>query len=176
MTMTMTMATDAQPGVDTVFAAGPRRRKGNPIKHLLRTALLAAIVATPAFANEPSPPNDFFIVKTSAKSPEAVFGAIKTYVADKKWLYLGDNKVKNGEVMLVKLCVPSAAKDIWAAGLHVSALAPCGHLGIYQEAGQTKVSMLHPKFMNALNPHQSLKKVGDELAPLFAAMLDEVTR
>lgn len=173
--MTMTMATDTKPS-DRIFAAGPHRRKGNPIKTLLHTALLAVIVATPAFADERTVPNDLFVVKTSAKSPEAVFGAIKTYVADKKWLYLGDNKVKNGEVMLVKLCVPSAAKDIWAAGLHVSALAPCGHLGIYQEAGQTKVSMLHPKFMNALNPNPSLKKAGNELAPLFAAMLDEVTR
>jgi hypothetical protein len=173
----MTVATATKPGVDTLaFVAWPRRRKGNPIKHLLRTALLAVVVATPAFADEHAAPNDLFVVKTSTKSPEAVFGAIKAYVTDNKWLYLGDNKVKNGEVTLVKLCVPSVAKDIWAAGLHVSALAPCGHLGIYQEAGQTKVSMLHPKFMNALNPNQSLKKVGDELAPLFAAMLDEVTR
>lgn len=146
------------------------------MRHLLTITLFATLAHTPAFAGESAAPNDLFVVKTSAKSPEAVFGAIKTYVADKKWLYLGDNKVKNGEVILVKLCVPSAAKDIWAAGLHVAALAPCGHLGIYQEAGQTKVSMLHPKFMNALNPHPSLKKAGDELAPLFTAMLDDVTR
>jgi|GEM_PF-650184 len=173
----MKTATATKPGFDTVvFAAGPHQYEGNPMKHMLRIALLAAIAAAPAFAGEHTAPNDLFVIKTSAKSPEAVFGAIKTYVADKKWLYLGDNKVKNGEVILVKLCVPSAAKDIWAAGLHVSALAPCGHLGIYREAGQTRVSMLHPKFMNTLNPHQSLKKAGDELAPLFTAMLDEVTR
>jgi hypothetical protein len=137
---------------------------------------LAAFAGAPASAGEYAAPNDVFVVKASAKSPDAVLGAIKTYIADKQWLYLGDNKVKNGEVILVKLCVPSASKDIWAAGLHVSALAPCGHLGIYRGAGQTKVSMLHPKFMHALNPHPSLKTVGDELAPLFTTMLDDVTR
>lgn len=146
------------------------------MRHLLTIMLFATLAATPAFAGESATPNDLFVVKTSAKPPEAVLGAIKAYVADKKWLYLGDNKVKNGEVILVKLCVPSASKDIWAAGLHVAALAPCGHLGIYQEAGQTRVSMLHPKFMHALNPHPSLKKAGDELAPLFTALLDDVTR
>jgi hypothetical protein len=145
------------------------------MRHLIPIALLAALAAAPVLAGEYATPNDVFFVKASTKSPGAVLGAIKTYVADKKWLYLGDNKVKNGEVILVKLCVPSASKDIWGAGLHVSALAPCGHLGIYREAGQTKVSMLHPKFMNTLNPYQSLKKVGDELATLFTAMLDEVT-
>jgi len=150
--------------------------KENLMRYLIPVTLLAALAAAPASAGEYAAPNDLFVIKTSAKSPDAVFSAVKTYVADKKWLYLGDNKVKNGEVILVKLCVPSASKDIWAAGLHVSALAPCGHLGIYQEAGQTKVSMLHPKFMHALNPHPSLKKAGDELAPLFTAMLDDVTR
>jgi hypothetical protein len=173
--MKSTIAT--KPGSNHVVrAAEPRHREGHPARHLIPIALLATLAAVPASAGENATPNDLFVIKTSAKSPEAVFGAIKTYVADKKWLYLGDNTVKNGEVTLVKLCVPSAAKDIWAAGLHVSALAPCGHVGIYREAGQTKVSMLHPKFMNTLNPHQSLKKVGDELAPLFTAMLDEVTR
>lgn len=146
------------------------------MKYLISITLLATLAAAPAFSGEHATPNDVFIIKTSAKPPEAVLGSIKTYVADNKWLYLGDNKVKNGEVILVKLCVPSASKDIWAAGLHVSALVPCGHLGIYQEAGQTKVSMLHPKFMNSLNPHPSLKKVGDELAPLLTAMLDDVIR
>lgn len=174
----MNIATATKPRTGTVFfVAGPRQqRRENPMKYLLRIVLLAAVAAAPTFADEHAAPNDLFIIKTSPKSPEAVFGAIKTYIADKKWLYLGDSKVKNGEVMLVKLCVPSSGKDIWAAGLHVAALAPCGHLGIYQEAGQTKVSMLHPKFMHALNPHPSLKKAGDELAPLFTAMLDEVTR
>ncbi len=146
------------------------------MRRLIPIALIAALGAASAFAGEPAAPNDLFVIKTSAKSPDAVFTAIKAYVADKKWLYLGDNKVKNDEVTLVKLCVPAASPDIWAAGLHVAALAPCGHIGIYREAGRTTVSMLHPKFMHALNPHPRLKKAGDELAPLFNAMLDDVTR
>lgn len=143
---------------------------------IIPVALMTILGAAAAFAGERAAPNDLFVIKTSAKSPDAVFAAIKAYVADKKWLYLGDNKVKNDEVTLVKLCVPAASPDIWAAGLHVAALAPCGHIGIYREAGRTTVSMLHPKFMHVLNPHPRLKKAGDELAPLFDAMLDDVTR
>lgn len=146
------------------------------MKYLIPVALMTILGAASAFAGERAAPNDLFVIKTSAKSPDAVFAAIKAYVADKKWLYLGDNKVKNDEVTLVKLCVPAASPDIWAAGLHVAALAPCGHIGIYREAGRTTVSMLHPKFMHVLNPHPRLKKAGDELAPLFDAMLDDVTR
>lgn len=147
------------------------------MRRMIAIVLVATLgAAAPVFAGDRAAPNDLFVVKTSAKSPDAVFTAIRAYVADKKWLYLGDNKVKNDEVTLVKLCVPAASPDIWAAGLHVAALAPCGHIGIYREAGRTTVSMLHPKFMHVLNPHPRLKKAGDELAPLFSAMLDDVIR
>lgn len=120
--------------------------------------------------------NDMFLVKPSAKSPEATVVAIRNYVADKKWLYLAEFKVKSDQVTIVKLCVPSVSKDIWAAGIHIGAMGPCGNISVYQEGGATKISMLHPKFMDTLNPDPNLKKVGEELYPLFTAMLDDVAR
>jgi hypothetical protein len=137
------------------------------------TAAAFAALATGAAAQTPSAN---FIVKTTAKSPEAVVSDLKSRVLENKWLYLAEFKVKNDEVTVVKMCVPAAGKDIWSAGLHVSALLPCGHFGVYREDGTTKVSLLDPRFMNLLNPHPGLKKAGDDLHPVLTKLLDDVTR
>ena len=121
-------------------------------------------------------PNANFMLRTTAKGPDAVVFDIKSYVLERKWLYLAEFKLKNGEVTVVKLCVPSASKDIWAAGLHVSALLPCGHIGVYQEGGATQLSMLDPRFMSRLNPDPNLEKAGDDLYPLLSTMLDAVSK
>jgi hypothetical protein len=139
-----------------------------------RTLLAAACaIATAAAAQTPSAN---FIVKTTAKTPEAVVSDLKSRVLQNNWLYLAEFKVKNDEVTVVKMCVPAAGKDIWSAGMHVSALLPCGHFGVYREDGTTKVSLLDPRFMNLLNPHPGLKKAGDDLHPLLTKLLEEVTK
>lgn len=141
-----------------------------------RLVLLAVACAALAGAAAAQTPSANFILRTTAKTPDAVVADIRSYVLERKWLYLAEFKLKNDEVIVVKLCVPAAGKDIWAAGLHVSALLPCGHVGVYQEGGATRVSMLDPRFMNVLNPDPNLKKAGDALYPLLTGLLDEVTR
>ncbi|MCX8114139.1 MAG: DUF302 domain-containing protein [Burkholderiaceae bacterium] len=135
-------------------------------------AVACAVLAGAAAAQTPSAN---FIVKATAKTPEAVVSDLKSRVLQNNWLYLAEFKVKNNEVTVVKMCVPAAGKDIWSAGLHVSALLPCGHFGVYREDGTTKVSLLDPRFMNLLNPHPGLKKAGEDLHPLLTKLLDEVT-
>ena len=137
-------------------------------------AMLAA--ASTAGIAQASGPGKNFVIRATAKTPDAVVFDIKSYVLDRKWLYLAEFKVKNNEVTIVKLCVPSAASDIWAAGLHVSALLPCGHIGVYREGGMTRLSMLDPRFMHLLNPDPNLKKAGDDLYPVLTQMLDEVVK
>ncbi|MEW5878810.1 MAG: DUF302 domain-containing protein [Pseudomonadota bacterium] len=141
-----------------------------------RLVPLVAACAVLAGAAAAQTPGANFIVKTTAKSPEAVVSDLKSRVLQNKWLYLAEFKVKNDEVTVVKMCVPAAGKDIWSAGMHVSALLPCGHFGVYREDGTTKVSLLDPRFMNVLNPHPGLKKAGDDLHPLLTGLLDEVTK
>ena len=60
--------------------------------------------------------------------------------------------------------------------MHISALVPCGQIGIYEQDGVMKISMLHPGFMNALYPDPILKKAGEDLLPLLTTMLDEVVK
>jgi hypothetical protein len=140
---------------------------------VLGVALLPlAIAAGPTDAGEP---NDLFWVRASQKSPEQVVAAIKGYAETRKWLYLADFKIKGGQVTSVKVCYPPIGKDIFAAGMHVAAMMPCGHIAVYDDGG-TKLSMLHPKFMTALYPDENLERAVREVTPLFEAMLIEVVR
>ena len=85
-------------------------------------------------------PNYIFIVKSSSKAPDAVVAAIKSYAELKKWPHLGDNKVKQGELTLVNVSIPDVVGALWPVGLQVSALLPCGNLGVYSKGGITEVS------------------------------------
>ena len=139
---------------------------------LILAALALAIAMIPARA---AAPNDNFWVRSTQKTPEQVVAAIKSYAESRKWLYLAEFKIKGGEVTAVKVCYPPIGKDIFAAGMHVAAMMPCGNLAIYDEGG-TKVAMLHPKFMTLLFPDENLERAVRTVTPLFEEMLAEVVR
>ena len=139
-----------------------------------KLALCTLLAASPrAYAGEP---NDMFWIRGTEKSPEQVVGAIRGYAEQRKWLYLADFKIKGGEVTAVKICYPPIGKDIFAAGMHVAAMMPCGHIAVYAEGGKTKIAMLHPKFMTALYPDKNLENAVATVTPLFESMLSEVSR
>lgn len=145
------------------------------MKRMIRTGtLLALLMAAPAA--KAGEPNDMFWVRTTDRSPEQVVAAIKSYAEANKWLYLSDFKIKGGEVTAVKICYPPIGKDIFAAGMHVAAMMPCGHIAVYVEGGKTRLSMLHPKFMTALYPDKNLENAVKTVTPLFEKMLGDVTR
>ena len=136
--------------------------------------LLSSLAATSvAVAGEP---NDMFWVRDTGKSPDQVVAAIKSYSEAKKWLYLAEFKIKGGEVTAVKICYPPIGKDIFAAGMHVAAMMPCGNIAVYVEGGKTRISMLHPKFMTTLYPDKNLDNAVRTVTPLFEAMLGEIAR
>jgi uncharacterized protein (DUF302 family) len=144
----------------------------------MRRAAIAscAVALTFTAAGRAQSPNDAFIVKSSSKASDAVVAAIKSYAELKKWPYLGENKVKQGEVTLVKVCIPEVAGALWPAGLQVSALLPCGNVGVYSKGGATEVSLLHPRYMHVLYPHAATERAGAIALPLFTEMLNDVTR
>ncbi|MFV1982729.1 MAG: DUF302 domain-containing protein, partial [Thiohalomonadales bacterium] len=121
-------------------------------------------------------PNDVFLIKSSSKSMTEVVESVKSYVQEKKWVYLGDFKVKKGQVYLVKFCVKAAGKLAWKAGLKVSAMLPCGNIGIYQNKGKTEVSMLTPYYMTSLYPNDNLKAAADLLMPMYKDLLTTVVK
>ena len=131
-------------------------------------------------ANAQSSPaeNDLILVRSTEKSPGAAVEAIKAYVENRKWVYLGANKVKpaQGEVIFVKVCVPEVAKLIFPLGLKFSAMLPCGNLGIYQNGGKTEISMLHPRYMQVLVPNPEIEKASAVAAPLLSEMLEAVVK
>lgn len=95
----------------------------------LSIAALAALLLLSCPAQ--AAPDDIFIVRTTAKTPDAIVAAVRSYSEQQEWLFLSENKVKQGEVTLVKICIPEVGKLIWPAGLRLSALLPCGNIGIY---------------------------------------------
>ncbi len=141
--------------------------KARAIAVMLSVQVLAA---TPVAAAEPG---ELFWVRATAKSPAQVVAAIRGYAEARQWLYLADFKLKGGQVTAVKICYPPIGKDIFAAGMHVAAMMPCGHVAVYDDGG-TKIAMLDPRFMTRLQPDPNLERAAATVAPLFEAMLADV--
>lgn len=140
------------------------------------TCALLPLVVLASCASAPQAMDSVFVTRTSSRSPVELHQAIRTHAAQKKWLYIGDNKLKNGEVTQVRLCIREAAADVWKVGMHVAVILPCGQFAIYEEGGMRKVTMLHPRYMTAFEPHAIVRKLADDVAGPFTAMLDEVVK
>ncbi len=93
-------------------------------RHILIAASALLLILQPAaWAANPS---GILIIRTTDKSSEAVVAAIKAYVEESKWIYLGDNKVKKGQVTLVKICIPEVGRMVWPIGQQLTRGRPDG--------------------------------------------------
>lgn len=117
-----------------------------------------------------------FLLRSTTRTPEQVADAIQAYAEARKWPYLGADKVKHGEVTLVKVCIPEVGKQLWPVGLHLSAMFPCGNLGVYRKDGKTEISLLHPRYMQVLYPDPAVEAASRTAEPLLIDMLDAVAR
>lgn len=77
---------------------------------------------------------------------------------------------------MVKVCIPDVGKILWPVGLQISALLPCGNLGVYQSKGKTEISMLHPAYMEILYPHPAVSKASQMATPLLLELLSAVAQ
>jgi Domain of unknown function DUF302 len=152
------------------------------MKTTLRAAIACAmfvalgIVPSVGRAEAPRPGPDLLLARTTTKTADQVADAVKKYAEGKKWIYLGANKVKKGEVTLVKACIPAVGQMLWELGLELSALLPCGNLAVYQKNGRTEISMLDPRYMQLLYPHPQVEKAGAMAAAQLTEMLDAVAK
>jgi hypothetical protein len=142
----------------------------------LLTALVVGCASNPPVGSAATvgKPHDMFMLRSTAKSPEAVVEAIQSYAQARKWNYLGADKVKQGQVTLVKICIPEVGQQLWPVGLQISAMLPCGNLGVYQKDGRTEISLLHPRYMRLLYPDPAVEKASAIAEPLLVGMLDTV--
>lgn len=150
-----------------------------PMKHsILRLLVCGALVFTTftSVAQTPSPGVGMLLMKSTAKEPNEVVDAIKAYSKQKNWQFIGASTIKNGEVTLVKVCIPQVGKVLWPLGLQISAMLPCGNIGVYQEQGKTKISMLHPAYMQVLYPHAEVEKAVKIATPLLLDMLESIAK
>ena len=146
------------------------------MRHVLLRLPLILLLGWPLAATSAEPPErEHFIVHSTEQSREALLEAIRDYTeASSDWFYLTDIPLRRGAFTLVKICYIPAAGDIFAAGRHVSALLPCGHLSLYEEDGRMHLSMLHPRFMTTLSPGPEMERAVEKATPAFEALLDTV--
>lgn len=147
----------------------------------MMTHALAAACCAILWTALPSPAaaaDDLIVVRETAKTPEQAVEAIKAYAEEKKWVYLGANKVKppQGDVTFVKVCIPAVGKLLWPLGLQMSALLPCGNFGVYQKQGKTEISMLHPRYLQVLDPRPEVEKASALATPLLMDMLAAIAK
>ncbi len=140
--------------------------------------LFIALITLPseAIAEAPKPGRDMILVRPTKKTPDQVADAVKAYAEKNSWVFLGANKVKKGEITLVKVCIPAVGQTIWGVGLELSALLPCGNLSVYQKEGRTEISMLDPRYMQVLYPHPEVEKASEAATTQLTAMLDSVAK
>ena len=139
--------------------------------------ILALMTLSAAAVAQTEPARDFIVVRTSDRSVAQVIEAAEAHIKAKSYQNLGVNVVKppQGEVTFVKFCMPSVGRQLWAVDLKLSAILPCGNIGVYQRNGKTEVSMLHPAYMTALYTDAAVANAGVTAEPLLMEMLDEVT-
>jgi hypothetical protein len=108
-------------------------------------------VARPALGQETG--DRYFIVRDLSAGPETAAAAIRQHVeAEEDWLFLAEFPLKGGEVQAMKICYLPIGADVFAAGLHVAAMMPCGNLAFYEEDGQARLAMLDLDYLTALSP------------------------
>ncbi|AHK78182.1 hypothetical protein M911_02220 [Ectothiorhodospira haloalkaliphila] len=145
----------------------------NPCERSFLSALIvcALILSGPALAE----PDDHFIVRESEQPREALASAIRQFAeSDEDWIFLAEFDLAGGAITALKVCYLPLGSDILDAGLHVGAMMPCGHIGLYEENDSTRLSMLHPKFMTTLQPHPSLERAVERAEPAFETLLEAV--
>lgn len=76
----------------------------------------------------------------------------------------------------MKFRLPEIGRLLWRLGPQLSALLPCGNVGIYQKGAETEISVLHPRYLQMLYPDPATDAASAVAEPLLAEMLDAVTK
>jgi len=145
---------------------------------VLAMMLLAGCMSAGPIQNSPAAeaarPADMFVLRSTTKTPDEVVAAIQSYATARNWNFLGADRVNQGRVTLVKLCIPEVGRQLWSVGLQVSAMLPCGNLGVYETEGHTEISLLNPRYMAVLYPDPAVEQASATAEPLLLEMLNAV--
>ena len=53
-------------------------------------------------------------------------------------------------------------------------MLPCGNIGVYREDDLTKVSLLHPRFMQMILPDPNVERAVEIATPVLLALMEEI--
>lgn len=115
-----------------------------------------------------------FTVRELPQGTDAAVTAIRDYAeGHEDWLYMAEFGLAGGKVTAVKICYAPLGPDLVAAGLHVMAMMPCGHLAFYEEDGKAKMSMLNLDFLTTLESDPNLQSAVEKGEPAFTELFAE---
>lgn len=145
------------------------------IKSTIQASLIACVLCLVPVGVSAAEPNDHFILRDTTSGLDEVLKRIERFATEEEdWVFLSSFGLKGGEVTAVKICYLPIGADIFAAGMHVAAMMPCGHMALYENGGRTHMTLLHPKFMTTLNPDPNLDRAVAKATPAFERMLEQV--
>jgi len=76
------------------------------------------------------------VVRSTSASPDEVVNTEDLFGRQEVGLPRR-NKVKNGEITMVKVCIPAVGAALWQVNMQLTALLPCGNVSIYSAGGKT---------------------------------------
>ena len=63
---------------------------------------------------------------------------------------------------------------LWSVGQHLSAMLPCGNIGVYRKQDMTEVSPLNPRYMERILPDPAVRKASAMAETLLIEMVNEI--
>lgn len=123
-------------------------------------------------------------VISSDKSIDEVCQAMETAVPDHRFGVVGIHDLKatmakkgvefDKEVRVFEICNPMKAKAILNTDMDLAMALPC-RISVYEDGGQTKISMIEPVAMlQALNSTPELVEIASEVETISKAIMDQV--
>lgn len=144
----------------------------NTILKTLSVAALAALASASAATAEVS---EHFIIHQLDQTPQEAATLIRDFIAmNDDWSLNGEFEMMGGAAVGMKICFNAMRGHVVAAGLHNLAMMPCGNIAVYEEDGQSYLSMLDVGYLTTLSPHPELEKGVALARPAYAAMFTEV--
>ncbi|WP_292294062.1 hypothetical protein [Marivita sp.] len=138
----------------------------------LSVAALAGLASAPVATAEVS---EHFIIHALEQTPQEAATLIRDFVAmNDDWSLNGEFEMMGGAAVGMKICFNAMRGYVAAAGLHNLAMMPCGNIALYEENGQSFLSMLDVGYLTTLSPNPELEEGVALARPAYAEMFTEV--
>ncbi|NRB38810.1 MAG: DoxX family membrane protein [Pseudomonadales bacterium] len=120
--------------------------------------------------------NPAFLFWQTEQSIDALLVDLLQAASQHGWKVHGPEKVANGSITLVKLCLPEVGKAILQQSRHYSAMLPCISLSLYKEQDSSKLTLLDPAYMQHITSSAAIGAAADKSREALFKLLSDLPR